>query len=143
MKHIEDDILKLCSFARSGLMTMQGKEYHRITHTECDFNDDHKHRVSVLNQNITLVDVRAAKNYAEGHVPGAINLPFDKFSRFEGTEKEFPELRKDGFNYIYCYELGCNLATKAARKLASLGYPVKEMKGGFNAWKDHSYPIEK
>ena len=57
MKHIEDDILKLCSFARSGLMTMQGKEYHRITHTECDFNDDHKHRVSVLNQNITLVNV--------------------------------------------------------------------------------------
>jgi rhodanese-related sulfurtransferase len=95
------------------------------------------------NQNITLVDVRAAKNYAEGHVPGAINLPFDKFSRFEGTEKEFPELRKDGFNYVYCYELGCNLATKAARKLASLGYPVKEMKGGFNAWKDHNYPIEK
>ena len=26
------------------------------------------------NQNITLVDVRAAKNYAEGHVPGAINF---------------------------------------------------------------------
>lgn len=94
-------------------------------------------------KNVTIVDVRAAKDYAAGHIPGAINLPFDQYSKFEGNETEFPGLRKDGFNYIYCYELLCNLGQKAAKKFASVGYPVKEIAGGFESWKDHNYPIEK
>jgi rhodanese-related sulfurtransferase len=94
-------------------------------------------------QNITIVDVRAAKDYAAGHIPGAINIPYEKWNGFEGQESEIPGLRKDGFNYIYCYELLCSLAQKAAKKFATLGYPVKEMKGGFDSWKSHHYPIAK
>jgi len=94
-------------------------------------------------QNITIVDVRAAKDYAAGHIPGAINIPFEKWNGFEGPEAEIPGLRKDGYNYVYCYELLCTLAQKAAKKFATLGYPVKEMKGGFESWKSHRYPIEK
>jgi rhodanese-related sulfurtransferase len=37
----------------------------------------------------------------------------------------------------------CNLAQKAAKKFASLGYPVKEMAGGFTEWEKKKYPIEK
>lgn len=94
-------------------------------------------------KNITIVDVRSANDFARGHIPGAINVPFEKYSSFEGSETEFPGLRKDGFNYVYCYEHLCNLSQKAAKKFASLGYPVKEIVGGFEAWKDHNYPIEK
>lgn len=94
-------------------------------------------------QNVTIVDVRAARDYAAGHIPGAINVPYDKWSGFEGPETEIPGLRKDGYNYVYCYELLCNLSQKAAKKFATLGYPVKEMKGGFDAWKSHHYPVEK
>jgi len=90
-------------------------------------------------KNVTIIDVRAAKDFAEGHIPGAINIPFDKYNMFDGKETEFPGLRKDGFNYIYCYELLCNLAQKAAKKFASLGYPVKEIAGGFKSWKE-TYP---
>ncbi len=36
----------------------------------------------------------------------------------------------------------CFLSQKAAQKLATFGYPVKEVNGGFKAWKDHAYPIE-
>lgn len=92
-------------------------------------------------KNVTIIDVRSAKSFAEGHIPGAINIPFDRFNSFEGTEKEYPGLKKDGFNYVYCYELQCNLATKACMKFASLGYPVKEIKGGYNAWVEHKYPV--
>lgn len=94
-------------------------------------------------KNVTIVDVRDAKSFAAGHIPGAINIPFDKYKGFEGSETEFSGLRKDGYNYVYCYEHLCNLAQKAAKKFASLGYPVKEMVGGFEEWKAHDYPIEK
>ena len=94
-------------------------------------------------QNVTIVDVRREADFKAGHIPGAINLPFDKWDRFEGNQTEFPGLRKDGYNYVYCYELLCNLGQKAAKKFASLGYPAKELKGGFQSWKDHKYQIEK
>lgn len=94
-------------------------------------------------KNVTIVDVRSEKDYAKGHIPGAINIPWEKHQSFDGPETEFPELRKKGYNYVYCYELLCNLAQKAAKKFASLGYPVKEMAGGFEEWKAHDHPIEK
>ncbi len=94
-------------------------------------------------QRITIVDVRSADEYAKGHIPGAINIPYEKHESFEGSETEFPELRKDGYNYVYCYQLLCNLGQKAAKKFASLGYPVKEIVGGFEEWKAGKHPIEK
>ncbi len=92
---------------------------------------------------VTIVDVRSAKDFAEGHIPGAINLPYEQYNGFEGNEIAFPGLRKDGFNYVYCYQLLCNLGQKAAKKFASLGYPVKEIVGGMQSWKEAQYPIEK
>ena len=55
----------------------------------------------------------------------------------------FLGLSKNKINYMYCYELYCSLSQKAAKKFASLGYPVKKIKGGLKAWKEHAYPIEK
>lgn len=92
---------------------------------------------------IVIVDVRTEDAYKTGHIPRAINLPFKKYNSFEGNETEFPGLRKDAYNYVYCYESGCNLGQKAAKKFASLGYPVREVVGGYASWKDHKYPIEK
>lgn len=94
-------------------------------------------------KNVTIVDVRTEADYKAGHIPGAINLPLEKYNGFTGNDTEFPGLRKDGYNYVYCYELLCNLGQKAAMKFASLGYPVKEIKGGFKSWKEGNYPIEK
>ncbi len=45
---------------------------------------------------LNIVDVRAAEDFAKGHIPGAINLPKDKWSAFEG-------LKKDTVNVLYCY----------------------------------------
>lgn len=91
---------------------------------------------------VTIVDVRSAKDFAAGHIPGAINVPYDQYNGFEGNDTTFPGLRKDGYNYVYCYQLLCNLGQKAAKKFASLDYPVKEIVGGFQSWKDAGYPIE-
>lgn len=92
-------------------------------------------------KNVTIVDVRGAKDFAKGHIPGAINIPYDQFNGFEGTQTEFPGLRKDGHNYVYCYGLLCNLSQKAAKKFASLGYPVKEIVGGYESWVEEGFPV--
>lgn len=102
-----------------------------------------KRAIKENSQNITIVDVRARKDFEKGHIPGAINIPYHDHKSFDGDEKEFKGLRKDGYNYIYCYEMLCNLGAKAAKKFGSLGYPVKEVVGGFKTWKDDDLPIEK
>jgi rhodanese-related sulfurtransferase len=101
-----------------------------------------KRAVKEQRKDVVIVDVRAAKDFDKGHIPGAINVPFDKFGTFEGPETAFEGLRKDAFNCVYCYTPTCNLAQKAARKFASLGYPVKEIQGGFEGWTQHQHPVE-
>ena len=85
---------------------------------------------------VNVVDVRAAEDYTEGHIPGAVNLPKDKWHTLEG-------LRKDKTNAIYCYSQVCHLAAAAALEFASKGYPVMELEGGFRSWKEHEMDIEK
>ena len=87
-------------------------------------------------ENINVVDVRAAEDYVKGHIPGAINLPKNKWDSLAG-------LHKDEINVLYCYSQVCHLAATAAVEFASKGYPVMELEGGFRTWKEHKLEIEK
>jgi rhodanese-related sulfurtransferase len=94
-------------------------------------------------KDVTVIDVRSAEDFAKGHIPGAINIPCEKYNNFEKENQAFEGLRRDHIHYVYCYELLCNLGQKAALAFARQGYAVKEMKGGFKSWEDHGYPVEK
>ncbi|MEB3287406.1 MAG: rhodanese-like domain-containing protein [Vampirovibrionales bacterium] len=85
---------------------------------------------------IHIIDVRAAEDYQKGHVPGAYNLPQDKWNSLE-------TLSKDKTNVLYCYSGVCHLAKKAALEFAGAGYPVMELDGGFDEWQAHDLPVEK
>jgi rhodanese-related sulfurtransferase len=87
-------------------------------------------------QEIVVVDVRAEEDFAKGHVPGAINLP-------KGTWENPQGLRKERNNIVYCYTQTCHLAAQACSLFAGKGYPVMEMEGGFEAWKDDELEIER
>lgn len=87
-------------------------------------------------ENITIIDVREAEDFQKGHVPGAINLPHDKWESASG-------LREDSINIVYCYTQTCHLAAKAAAQFAAQGYRVMEMEGGFEAWTENDLPVEK
>lgn len=129
------------------------KAYHQNTQKAVEYFDNElsfttnpfgvKSAIEQKEERIVIIDVRSAKDYKEGHIPGAINLPFHDYNAFNGGDLKFPELKKENIHYIYCYELLCSLAQKATKQLASLGYQVKEIKGGFNSWKEHNYPVEK
>jgi rhodanese-related sulfurtransferase len=88
------------------------------------------------NEHIVVVDVRELDDFAKGHVPGALNLPQDKWDDLEGMSREKTHI-------FYCYTQTCHLAAQACAKFASRGYPVMEMEGGFAAWKAADLDIER
>jgi len=85
--------------------------------------------------NLVIVDVREAEDYAKGHIPGAINLPKTEWDNPQG-------LSRDKTNVVYCYSQQCHLAANACARFASHGYPVMELEGGFAIWKQHELDIE-
>lgn len=85
--------------------------------------------------NLVVVDVRAAEDFVKGHIPGAINVPKEKWARAHG-------LTRDKTNVVYCYTQQCHLAANACVQFAAAGYPVMELEGGFECWKEHEFDIE-
>jgi rhodanese-related sulfurtransferase len=85
--------------------------------------------------NLIVVDVREEEDYRKGHIPGAINLPRNKWNNPQG-------LSRDKTNVVYCYTQQCHLAANACLQFASAGYPVMELDGGFEAWKENELDIE-
>ena len=76
-----------------------------------------------------VVDTRSEASWAQGHVPGAMHLPGRRIA------DEAPGRIPAGTPVVvYCWGPGCNGATRAALEFARLGYPVKEMLGGFEYW---------
>ena len=86
---------------------------------------------------LVLLDVRTREGYAEGHLPGAVNIPF------EDLPNRLKELPKSKDIVTYCWDVTCILCTKAAYVLASRGYRAKEMLGGMEAWERAGFPVEK
>ena len=75
-----------------------------------------------------ILDVRTRKEYAQGHIPGAICVPNEEIG-----EKEVPELpEKDRLSLVYCRS--GNRSKQAARKLVALGYHNIVEFGGINDW---------
>lgn len=88
------------------------------------------------NDEVNVIDVRAAEDFAKGHIPGAVNLPKDQWQSLKG-------LRKDKVNVLYCYSQVCHLAATGAVEFAEKGYPIMELDGGWRWWKDDGFTIEK
>ena len=75
-----------------------------------------------------ILDVRTKEEFAEKHIPDAINIPNESI----GTE-EIPELPdKDQLILVYCRS--GNRSKQASEKLAGLGYTNIVEFGGINEW---------
>ena len=75
-----------------------------------------------------ILDVRTPEEFAERHIPGAINIPNETIS----TE-EIPELPdKDQLILVYCRS--GNRSKQASEKLVALGYTNIVEFGGINDW---------
>ena len=76
-----------------------------------------------------ILDVRTPEEFAEKHIPNAINVPNETIG-----EDAVPELPKeDQLILVYCRS--GNRSKQAAKKLAEIGYTNVYEFGGINDWK--------
>ena len=75
-----------------------------------------------------IVDVRRADEFAEGHIPGAINIANEDIVSAEPAE--LPD--KDQMIYVYCRS--GNRSKQASAKLAAMGYTNIVEFGGILDW---------
>ncbi len=87
-----------------------------------------------------FVDTRTEEAYQEGHVAGAVNVPFEEYD---------PEMLKGiSLPYgiplvIYCDGSECQSSTNLAKHLAKLDYgDIRVFFGGWQEWANSGLPIE-
>lgn len=107
----------------------------RLTH-ETDCWDVHATQATG-DPGYVLVDVRSPTAFANGHIPGAINIP-----RVALTARRLAEYGEDTLFVVYCAGPHCNGSTRAAIQIAELSRPVKEMIGGTCGWVDEGFELE-
>ena len=75
-----------------------------------------------------LVDLRAATEYKNGHIPGAINIAYETLGEVEQLKKLSPDKK------IVLIDHDGTMASKAARILNLMGYKAFAMKDGMRVW---------
>ena len=92
--------------------------------------------VRLINNGATVLDVRPAEQYANGHIVGARSVPLGELSgKLDGLAKKM-----DRPLLVYC-ELG-NQSAKAAATLRQAGFSqVLHLKGGVVAWQRDNLPL--
>ena len=92
--------------------------------------------VRLINDGATVLDVRSATQYANGHIVGARNLPLNEL----GAKLDSVSKKKDRPVLVYC-EMG-NTSAKAAATLRQAGFAqVLNLKGGLMAWQRENLPL--
>jgi rhodanese-related sulfurtransferase len=83
-----------------------------------------------------VIDVRTPEEYAAGHIPGALNIPFDQVA------KRISEIDAPHGVALYCM-VGPR-ARKGEAALLSEGYTsVLHLEGGMAAWQAAGLPVER
>jgi phage shock protein E len=83
-----------------------------------------------------VLDVRTPQEFADGHVPGAVNVPYDQLA------SRLAEVPKDKDVVLYCKS--GRRAGIAADVLAANGYKrLSHLEGDMNAWIEKGRPIAK
>jgi rhodanese-related sulfurtransferase len=88
-----------------------------------------------------VINVLSKERYAQGHLPGSINVPEDSPDFVEQVQRLIPD--KSTPMIVHCSSLECQASTKAARKLESHGYKeVYDFKAGLQGWQDAGNQFE-
>jgi phage shock protein E len=85
-----------------------------------------------------LLDVRTPEEFAQGHLPGAVNIPLDDLAKRVGEVKSAAPQEV----VVYCQRGG--RARKGEEVLAKAGVPgILHLDGGMSAWVEAGQPVTK
>lgn len=82
--------------------------------------------VEAESEDYTILSIRAAEDYAKGHIAGAMNIPFGK-----GMQESFSTIPTDKPVVVYCYSGQTSSQTMAVLRM--LGYEAYSLTGGMGA----------
>lgn len=99
----------------------------------------HEQALSKLNNpNVIFLDVRSAWEYQQGHVPGAVNIPYDQL------ESQQAQLAKWQDKEVILYCRSGRRASIAERTLLELGLNSRgHLTGDMIAWEANNLKLEK
>lgn len=90
---------------------------------------------------IVFIDAREPEDFALGHIPGAVNFPFDWYDEY--ADSVLPDLDKGREIVTYCGGADCELSLYMGRQLRTEGYEkVTIFFGGYEAWQEAGLPVE-
>src|SRR5437879_931621 len=117
-------------------MSPSGAELLREVKSRIEEIDPAKVR-ELIDEGVTIVDVRETDEFAAGHLPGAKHVP----KSYLETRIETAIADRDAQIVLYCQS--GNRSAWAARTLEDdLGYThVSSMTGGITLWKDRGYEV--
>lgn len=87
-------------------------------------------------ENVVIVDVRTAEEYAEDHLLGAINIDMKRRNFIENIQKS---VTADKTVAVYC-RTG-RRSHEASIRIGSMGYKCVNLLGGILAWKEAGLPV--
>lgn len=90
---------------------------------------------------VAIIDARASDAFASGHIPGAVNIPYDKLIDYV-DELELAATPEE-MVILYCWSPTCDFADQLSTELRILGYNnTRIFTGGWNQWVEAGYPGE-
>ena len=88
----------------------------------------------INSRNAVVIDVRTPEEFATGSLPGARNIPVDKF------DQKMRDIKKDKPLIVVC--ASSSRAGKAATQLRASGFgEVYVLAGGLAAWREAGLPV--
>ena len=89
---------------------------------------------TALEHGSVVIDVREAREYAAGHVPGALNLPMSRLAaRLDELDRAAPV-------YVICGS--GNRSGAMTDLLVAQGFDAIDVRGGTSAWADSGRAVE-
>ena len=108
------------------IMGLTGCEEQKMSYTQISMEE--AVAMMATEENYIILDVRTAEEFAEKHIPNAINIPNETIGNEELAE--LPD--KNQLILVYCRS--GNRSKQASEKLVALGYTNIYEFGGINDW---------
>jgi rhodanese-related sulfurtransferase len=94
--------------------------------------------IRLMNRGAVVIDLRAAEQYAAGHLSGARRLDGEQILKAGDTLKKYKQ------KPLIVYDESGSLGTSAARQLKAQGFEQAfNLRGGLSAWRADNLPLEK
>ena len=96
----------------------------------------------LYDEGVTIfIDARSPSGYDEGHIPGAINIPYDQLPKYLETLQA--ETVTSDHIVCYCWSPTCDFSDQLATELNIMGYEnVEVFTGGWEHWTAGGHPAE-